>query len=66
MTIELLLPLELFWELKRLVKKADFLLASQEQTTDIQDIYRSLFKKAAPFATKEVSRAWLYKRSGKG
>lgn len=61
--IDLQLPLQEYWKLLELLKKADFLLASKEQMADIQAIYRRVFKLVAPFAVFETDRAWLVKRS---
>ena len=63
--VDLIMPLDAYWEINRLLHKADYLMASQEQTTDIQEIYRQVFKEAAPYAVSENDRNWLFKRAGK-
>ena len=61
--IDIMMPLQEYWKLLDLIKKADFLLASKEQMADIQAIYRRIFKLVAPYSVFETDRLWLVKRS---
>lgn len=58
--IDLLMPLDVFWEINELLRIANYLLASDEQMADIHEIYKTIFRKAAPYAVFETDRSWLY------
>jgi len=60
------MPLELFWELRDLLKKADFLVASGGDQAEINQIYQVVFQKVAPYATTDKDRNWLYSRINGG
>ena len=57
------MPIKVYWDIQELLKAAAYLLASQEHMADVQEVYRQVFKKAAPCAIYESDRTWLLKRS---
>ena len=61
--IELELPIESFWEMDKLIKKANYLKASGESTPEILDFYKKIFKLSSKFALYEKERHWLSERS---
>lgn len=62
-TIDLSMPITVYWQLNSLLEKANFMTSSNDDTTDIQEIYRKVFKQSAPYAVIENDRLWLIKRS---
>ncbi len=56
------MPIEVFWEVEKMVKKADYLFASNEESTDINNIYREVLQKVVPFAIHEKDRVWIYEK----
>jgi hypothetical protein len=57
--IDLLLPLDVYWQIAALLQKAQYLLASDEEMADIHEIYKGIFRKAALYAVFETDRLWL-------
>ena len=64
MVIELLIPLSTHKRLAKLLSEADFLLASNEYKSDINKIYKQIFRESASFAVRENDRLWLHRSSG--
>ena len=65
--IDLELPLRVFWDSERILRYADYLIASSEENVEIRDYYARLLRLIAPFATNEKDRNWLYERlAGRG
>lgn len=61
-SLDIFMPLEVFWETRDLLKKADFLVSTGGDQAEINAIYQSVFQKVAPFATNDKDRNWLYSR----
>ncbi len=57
--IELRLPIEIFWESEKLVKKAEFLQSMNEDANRIKDAYKELLVLVTPYAVLEKDRLWL-------
>lgn len=62
--IDLLMPLEFYWSLQAQLKKADYLLSSRAELTDVQIIYKKICQSAAAYTVFEHDRVWLLKRFG--
>ena len=62
--IDLLMPLDVYWEIKSEIKNADYILASRGEISDVQAIYRKICQKAAAYAVYEHDRFWLVKKFG--
>ncbi len=62
--VPLLLPIEKFWDLDKMVQEADYLLANENSPADLKTLYKKIYQLAAPYAAKENDRRWLYKKSG--
>lgn len=58
--IDLLMPLDVYWEISELLRLSNYLYASDEQMADIHEIYKEIFRKSAPHAVFENDRTWLY------
>lgn len=61
--VELLLPIELYWESLDLIKRLEYLISSGEEPIDIKELYRKFFKSIAPYAIIEKDRNWLYEKA---
>lgn len=62
-SIELLIPLRTFWELEKMIEAFVYLVSTGEDKAGIEQSYKSILKKCAPFAIKEVERQWLHEKS---
>lgn len=63
MVIELTMPIETFWEIRELLRHSDYLAASGEDRAEIVEVFREIFKRAAPWSVVEKDRTWLYART---
>ena len=61
--VELIMPIEKFWEAEELMKTANYLLASGEPGSDVIAAYKKVFVLCAPFAVTEKERFWLYDKA---
>lgn len=61
--VDLLMPLDIYWDVGKLINLADYLVAGEEHQADVHEIYKKIFRKAAPFAVFETDRLWLYQHS---
>jgi hypothetical protein len=57
--IELLLPIETYWELKEQFKLLDFYLSSNDDPTAVSELTNKIIKKALPYAVYEKDRIFL-------
>jgi hypothetical protein len=64
--IDVFMPLEIFWEVRDLLKQADFLVASDGDPAAINQIYLTVFQKVAAYATTDKDRNWLYTKINSG
>src|SRR5690606_13027048 len=64
--MELKMPLEIFWESEKLLKRIDYLLASGEPNTEVQIEIKRLYKLLSPFCVVEADRTWMIERSRGG
>lgn len=60
------MPLETFIEIRDMLEQTDYMMSANENQTDIQEIYRRVYKKAAPYAVMEKDRSLLYARAKSG
>lgn len=60
---EILMPVQIFWTVKELLRQADYMLASGEDQSAINEIYRQIFDEIKAYAISEKERQWLYDRS---
>ncbi len=63
--IEVIMPITRYWEIKDLISKVEFIMAQSEDQSEITDLYKKIFQKAAPYGVMEKDRQWLYAK-GKG
>ena len=56
---ELLLPVEVLWNVEPLLKEADYLVASGAEAVEVQGIYQQALRRLTPFAVSEKDRTWL-------
>jgi hypothetical protein len=62
--IDLELPLRTFWESEQIIKQADYLIASSEDSSEIRELYSRLLRLVATYATSEKDRNWIFERLG--
>jgi hypothetical protein len=62
--IDLEMPIQVFWDSEKLLKEADYLIASSEPKVSVNEVYRRFFKIVAPYATDEKSKTLLFEKSG--
>ncbi len=62
-TIELLLPVEQFWQIEERLRITHYMQASAEPHGEVVGSLRDLFKLCAPYAVAEKDRTWLYARA---
>ncbi len=61
--IELSMPIEVFWEMERLLKDANYIRSSGGSQAEVFENYKQIFGCCAPYAILEKERKWLYERS---
>lgn len=61
-TCELMLPIELYWQLEDQLKKIDYLLTANEDAVVINDLYMRVYTKAVKYAVQEKDRTFLYEK----
>jgi len=61
--IDLEMPIDEFWKSEKILKEADYLIASSESGADVRELYRRFFKLMAPWAVEEKDKTWLYDRA---
>lgn len=55
-TVELLLPINLYWELEALMKRIDYLQSAGEDPVLINDHYQQLYRKVVKYVVSEKDR----------
>lgn len=60
--LEVLLPIETFWKIEKILKESDYMIASGDDHVAVQDTYRRIFSLIVAFAVSEKDRAWLNER----
>jgi len=63
MTTELLMPVETYWKVKELLRKADYMQASGEDQAGINEMYRRVLKEVMNCGVQEKDRVWLLEKS---
>ncbi len=58
--LEVFLPIEVFWKVEKILKDADYLIASGDENVSVQETYKLVLKKVSSFAVSEKDRAWLH------
>lgn len=58
--IELIMPVRDFWDLEKLIKDVNYLLAAGEAPAEVATSYRKVLRRSARFAVRELDRTWLY------
>jgi hypothetical protein len=58
-SFECLLPLDVFWELEKLFKHLEYLLASGGDPTQISELTQKIMKKTSTFVVNEKERIAL-------
>jgi hypothetical protein len=54
------MPLDLYWEIEQLLKRLDYLLASNEDATVIADMQQTIYRKVVKYVVSEKERTMLY------
>ncbi len=62
-TVELLLPIQIFWEVEGMMKQLDYLTSANEDPVLVAELYQKVLKKVARFAVAEKDRTLLQERS---
>jgi hypothetical protein len=57
--IEIKMPVEVLWQAQEILKKAESLISSGEDTQTVKDTYSKLLRLLIPHTTSEKDRAWL-------
>jgi len=60
---ELLMPVETYWRIKEMLRKADYLIASGDDPAGVAEIYRKVLKEVVNYGVAEKDRAWLLEKS---
>lgn len=60
--IELLMPIQDYWNIENLIREVNYRLATGEAQTEVTESYRKVLLSSARFAVKEIDRVWLYGR----
>jgi hypothetical protein len=60
--IELLLPLEVFWEIEDLLARIDYLTAAGEDQVQLNDCYARIYKKIGRYTLHEKDRGFVAER----
>ena len=58
------MPLQTYWKINDLLKKADLLSSEKEPQADIQEVYKAVYKTAIPYTIYESDRMWLISQYG--
>ena len=61
-TCELLIPVQLFWEVEQLLKRLDYLIASHEDPVIINDLSLRIYRKVVKYVVSEKDRLLLHAR----
>ncbi len=61
--IDLFLPPETHWDLLKLLKKANFLFVLDNQSPDVLESYKEIFRLVAPYAVAEADKMLLFRKS---
>lgn len=57
--LEVLMPIETYWKIEKILKDTDYMIASGEDNVAIQDTYKRIFRLIVAYAVTEKDRAWL-------
>ena len=61
--IEILMPIEVYWKTRDVLKDADYNSASGEDFNSINELHRKVFAELKKYAVHEKDRIWLHERS---
>lgn len=61
-SIELVLPLDVFWQVSESLQRSNFLLSQDAPVADVQKLYQKIYAEVFPYAANENERALLQKR----
>ncbi len=56
------MPINLFWEIEKLLKRIDYMIASNEDAVLIAQQYQKVYAKVAKYAVTEKDRISLYEK----
>lgn len=62
--IEISMPVESYWEVRDLLEQADYLISSNADPITVQEVYKKIYKRVAPWAITEQDRQSLYSKFG--
>jgi hypothetical protein len=60
--VEVSLPLEVYWALMALLEESDCAWREKAEDVDISALYHKIIQTAAPYATHEADRNWLFQQ----
>lgn len=61
--LEILMPIETFWKIEKMLKEADYLIATGNEKVSVQETYKKIITAVAPYAVSEKDRVWLYDKA---
>lgn len=61
--VEVLIPIQLFWELQDLLKKIEYLVSASEDLVVINDLQLRVYGKLSKYAVQEKDRIMLIARA---
>ena len=62
--VEVLVPVQLFWEIQELIKKIEYLVSASEDPVVINELQVRVYGKLARYAVHEKDRMMLIARGG--
>ena len=62
--VEVVLPVQLFWEIQELIKKIEYLVSTGEDPVVVNDFQTRVYGKLARYAVHEKDRMMLIARGG--
>ncbi len=57
--IELLMPIQVYWQVKTMIEDSYYLISSSEEPSEIARLQKAVFQLMVPFAVSESERNWL-------
>jgi len=60
---EILMPVEVYWKIRDVLKDADYGMAAGEDANSISELHRKVFAELKKYAVHEKDRVWLHERS---
>lgn len=62
--IELLMPVDIYWEIEEHLKQYDLQASSGDDSTVLDDLNKKILRFLIPYAVSEKDRSWLSSNAG--